>query len=174
MIFPTASDVLRCIDQTLLDTSDPEMPRMAVKSALATSRHLIRHVELRLRHESWILRDDVVKTTMLLETVAAYLDAGNDPAMSEMGGRIRATLTTPAALDEEAGGDGMDTLRTRVLALREQVYAVLALLQRLTPERKAREDYREIRRLFRDHIAHELAQEALLVQPAFAGKGPRR
>lgn len=172
MIFPTASDVLRCVDQALRDASDSDVPPMAVKSALATCRHLIRHAELRLRHEAGILRDDAVKTTALLETIAAYLDTGADHAMTEMATGIRATLSAP---DTDAGGDdGMGALRTQVLTLREQVYTALACLQRLAPQTKAQKEYVEIRQRIRDYIADELVQEARLVQPAFASQGPRR
>lgn len=173
MIIPTASDILRCIDHTLQDASDPDLPRMSVRSALATCRHLVRHVDLRLQHETAMLRDDIDKTAALLERVKAYLDHAAGVDLPGLRDRIGATLAAHAGVPT-TGADGMATVRSRALALREQVHVVLAGLQRQSAPVKADEGYREIRRLIREYIAYELTQEARLVQPAFAGKGPRR
>lgn len=171
MIFPTPSDILRCVDQTLLDSSDVELPRMAVKSALATCRHLIRHVELRIRLEQEILLDDIAKTAALLGQVAAYLDTAD--AAAGLAGDIRAAVAeTPALLQGTA--DDMERIRARALSLREYVYAALKCLQGQVPEVRATESYREVRRLIREYTAYQIRQEAKMIHPAFLGKGPRR
>lgn len=172
MIYPTAVDILRCVDQTMLEASDLEMPRMSVKSALATSRHMIRHVELRLQLEASILLEDIDKTTALLHKVVAYLNTVNE-ASAGLGREIGALLAQAPALLKGTAED-LERISARALALREQVYAALASLQGLEPDVKVKEPYLEIRRLIRGYIAYELEQEARLIGPAFRGKGPRR
>jgi hypothetical protein len=75
MIYPTTPDILRCVDQTLLTASDESMPRMAVKSALASSRHMIRHANLRMQMERTILLDDIEKAGVLLDRLATYFQS---------------------------------------------------------------------------------------------------
>ena len=75
MIYPTASDILRCVERNLAAISDDDTPRTAIKSTLATSRHLLRHVDLRLKLEKPILLDDIDKASELLGKVATYLAA---------------------------------------------------------------------------------------------------
>ena len=62
MIYPTPADILRCVAHTIQMASADDMPRMAVKSALATSGHLIRHVELRMKMERSIDRMNSLPT----------------------------------------------------------------------------------------------------------------
>lgn len=170
MIYPTANDILRCVDQTLADASDIDMPRMAVKSALATSRHMIRHVDLRTQVEAEILHDDMVMTTTLLGQTLAYIDKASVPALDTLAREIRAVLATGSTAPGEATG----ALQARVLVLREQAYGALARLQKLDKADKEQEPYQELRQRFRNYITAELTQEARMVVPAFLGKGPRR
>lgn len=170
MIYPTPSDILRCVDQTLLDNSDIELPRMSVKSALATSRHLIRHVELRLRLEPEILLDDIEKTTVLLNRVAGYLESLQ---AGEMAQAIRESLAEKAEL-LRGKADDVERIRARALLLREHVYAALKLLQQQDAAARDTDTYREVRRLIREYMAYQIEQESRLIHPAFAGKGPRR
>lgn len=170
MIYPTASDILRCVDQTLADASDIDMPRMAVKSALATSRHMIRHVDLRTSVEAEILRDDMVMTTALLGHTLDYIDKASVPELEPLTAGIRAVLATGTA----APGDSIEALQASVLVLREQVYGALAALQKLDTADRNQEAYKDLRQQFRSYMTAELAQEARMIIPAFLGKGPRR
>lgn len=172
MIYPTPADILCCVDQTLLDSSDIELPRMSVKSALATCRHLIRHVELRIRLDPEILLDDIEKTTALLHHVAGYLETGNSAACV-LAKDVRASIAhEPHQLQGKAAD--MDGIRARALLLREHIYAALKLLQGLDAVTRHTDAYRETRRLIREYIAYQIQQEARMIHPAFAGKGPRR
>lgn len=172
MIYPTASDVLRCVDQTLLDSSDIELPRMSVKSALATCRHLIRHVELRIRLEPEILLDDIEKTTALLNHVAGYLETGGGAAY-QLAKDVRASLAQKAELLQGRAED-LDRMHARALLLREHIYVALKFLQSWDATTRATDAYREVRRQIREYIAYQIQQEAKLIHPAFSGKGPRR
>ena len=172
MIYPTASELLQLIDKTLLAASNENMPRMDVKSALATTRHLVRHVELRVKLEKSILLDDIDKTTGLLGKVVLYLDAGGSES-STLARRIRAVIEAAPQLQIKTP-DEMDNIIQRALALREQVYLSLAHLQRLPADTRGATAYADIRQLIRDYMSHQIKQEARLIDPAFVGKGPRR
>lgn len=172
MIYPTATEILHCVDHALLDASDPELGRMSVKSALATCRHMVRHVEVRLRLETEILLDDIDKTRALLTQLAAQIDTLGE-AQASLAQRIRSTLDNESA-ELESAGDDLPRVRARALNLREQVYQTLAALQMLDASIKDTAHYRQARSLIREYIAYELQQEARLIAPAFKGQGPRR
>lgn len=172
MIYPTASEILRCVDHTLLDASAADLPHMSVKSALATCRHMVRHVEVRLGLEMSILLEDIDKTRALLDQLAVYIDTLGE-AESSVAHGIRSTLASESA-GLEGTADNLERVQTRALNLREQIYQTLARLQALAAEVKDTERYQEARRMIREYIAYELQQEARLITPAFKGKGPRR
>ena len=173
MIYPTTSDILRCVDHTLMESSDIDMPRMAVKSALATCRHLVRHVDLRMQIEQGILIADIEKVTTLLGAVAEYLGTVS-AAEATLVGEIRATLADQPAALLQGKADDMDRVRSRALALRERLYGTLRHLQSLNADVQATPSYREVRRLIREYITWEIQQESKMVHPAFVGRGPRR
>jgi hypothetical protein len=172
MIYPTTSDILRCIDQTLLTASDENMPRMAVKSALASCRHMIRHANLRMQMERTILLDDIEKAGVLLDKLATYfqsLEAEQDDFIIS----IRAALCeSPNLLS--AAADELDNIIARAKALHELIYLSLSRLQGFSPALKVTEPYQGMRRLMREYMTYQIQQEAKIVYPAFAGKGPRR
>lgn len=172
MIYPTSSDLLRCIDQTLLTISAENTPHTAVKSALATSRHLIRHVELRLHLERAILLDDIEKTRELLGKIVAYLEshARQRPDLTHS---IRAVLGETAGFPSSAAGE-FDAIHARAKTLRELVYSALAQLQGVPVAEKATKPYGDIRQSIRDYMRYQIEQEDRLIHPAFCGKGPRR
>jgi len=172
MIYPTANDVLRCIDQTLAESADADLPAMARKSALASCRHLVRHVELRLRLERGLLQEDAERLAALLPGVADYLaDSGSEgPAQATA---IRQQLSRPAPASDD-GSDDLEPLRAHVLALREALYQALALLQKLDASRRESATYQALREGIRGYIREELQQEDLLIHDAFVGQGPRR
>ena len=172
MIYPTASELLQQIDQTLLAASDETMPRMAVKSALATTRHLVRHVELRLKLEKSILLDDIDKTSELLEKIAAYFNS-QDGECAAMAHSMRAVIEEAPQLLSRAP-DELDRIVHRAKALREQVYVSLAHLQNMPAAAQAAKAYGDVRQHIRDYMRYQIEQEARLIDPAFVGKGPRR
>lgn len=173
MIYPTASEILRCVDHTLMEASHIDMPRMSVKSALATCRHMVRHVDQRLQIEQGLLVEDIAQVSRLLDAVADYLGAIGE-AEAPLVGDIRATLADAPVPLLQGHVDDMDSVRRRALALREQLYTALRHLQSQGGERQATPAYRQVRTLIRDYIRWEIQQESKLVHPAFVGRGPRR
>lgn len=172
MIYPTANDILRCIDQTLLASMDTDMPRMSVTSALATCRHLVRHVGLRIALEKPVLLDDIDQAGALLARVADYFEsAGADHAA--MVSNIRSALAKKPQL-VTGKEDELDVIRERARELRELIYVTLAALQKFTAEQQAAKAYADTRQRIRDYMRYQIEQEARLIDPAFAGQGPRR
>ena len=172
MIYPTPADVLRCVEHTTQMMADETMPRMAVKSALATSGHLIRHVELRMKLERSILLDDVDKASAMLSKLASYLSSGSTHRV-KLATDIRATLASAPQL-LSAVPDDTEIVRERAKVLRELLYVSLKELQSATAEEKAAKDYQEIRRQMREYITYQIKQEGKLITSAFFGHGPRR
>lgn len=172
MIYPTASDILRCVERNLAAISDDDTPRTAIKSTLATSRHLLRHVDLRLSIEKPILLDDIDKASELLGKVATYL-ASQGGESSALAHSVRAVIEEAPQLLSKAPEE-MDNIVHRAKALREQIYVSLAHLQKLPADAQATKAYGEIRDLIRAYMRYQIEQEARLIDPAFAGTGPRR
>lgn len=172
MIYPTPADILRCVEHTIQMASADDMPRMAVKSALATSGHLIRHVELRMKMERSILLDDVEKAAALLDNLAAYLSGGS-AGRTKLARDIRGSLAkAPQLLSAEP--DDTEAIRERAKDLRELIYSALKELQSATAAEKTAKPYLDARRLLRGYMTYQIQQEARLVTPAFFGHGPRR
>lgn len=172
MIYPTVSELLACVDQVLQDASDENMPRMAVKSTLATCRHLIRHAELRSRLEKSIFLADIGKAGELLSSLAGYLHtSGND--RDGLANIIRSVVAEEPVL-LTMGADEIDLIRERAKALRELVYAALKHLQSAPAAERATEAYQEARRRLREYMKYQIEQESRMVTPAFQGHGPRR
>ena len=172
MIYPTVAELLSCVNKALLDASDETMPRPAVKSTLATCRHLIRHAELRVQLEKSILLDDIEKAGQLLGQLAAYLEASasDREGLSRV---IRAVQAEAPQLQSAAPGEAEHIL-LRAKALRELVYSALKHLQLAGAAEKATEAYKEARLLLREYMKYQIEQEARMVTPAFLGHGPRR
>ena len=172
MIYPTAAELLSCVNNTLLEVSDENMPRMAVKSALATCRHLIRHAGLRVQLEKSILLDDIEKAGQLLDRLAAYLEtSGND--RDGIARAIRSALAEAPQL-QSAASEETERILLRAKALRELIYTALKHLQLAAAAEKATETYQEARRLLREYMKYQIQEEARMVTPAFFGHGPRR
>ncbi|HKR47778.1 MAG TPA: hypothetical protein VJU59_50305, partial [Paraburkholderia sp.] len=165
-------EILHCVDHALLDASDPELGRMSVKSALATCRHMVRHVEVRLRLETAVLLDDIDTARSLLTQLATHVDTLGE-GQARIAQHIRSTLVNESA-ELDSAGDDLARVRARALSLREQVYQTLVALQALDASIKDTAHYRQARGLIREYIAYELQQEARLIAPAFKGQDPRR
>jgi hypothetical protein len=68
----------------------------------------------------------------------------------------------------------LDNIIARAKALRELIYLSLSRLQGFAPALKVTEPYQDMRGLMREYMTYQIQQEAKIVYPAFAGKGPRR
>lgn len=167
MIVPNAREVLAMIERTLTDVVEPECGTMAARSALATTGHLLRHVQLRLEHEGQVLTDDIAALRPLLRDLGVWLDAAGEtvasvPTALSRSFRAQNAYPTLESLGEEAG------------ALRHALTDALERLIALRPAHGTDPAYLALRQDIRTYLAAQIIAEAAYVGPAFTGKGPRR
>jgi hypothetical protein len=167
MIHPSATDILKTIDATIEAKVIPSLKDLDGKSAIATVRHLLRLVRVRIEEEGQILADDIAMLRRLLPQVRDYLvSVGSTEAA-----RIDAVLA-------EGSADGrypsLDRIAGEAGALREAVYQALKHLQTMRAARKDEPEYRAVRTAIRDYVVWQNEQERKLIAPAFYGQGPRR
>lgn len=168
MIHPRATDILKTVDATIEAKVIPSLKDLDGQSAIATVRHLLRLVRVRIEEEGQVLADDVAALRRLLPTIAAYLH----PIDRSAAERIEAVLKTAGP---DAGRyPSLDRLADEAGQLREAVYQALKHLQGMRDSRGNDTDYRETRTAIRDYIVWQNEQERKLIAPAFYGQGPRR
>lgn len=170
MITVTATDLLRVVDATLASKVEPSLSDLTGRSALATVRHLLNFVRVRIEQEGAALAGDSAVLRMLLADIAAYhRRAGDGDAAAAVDAALAAA---PIADPEET--PSLDTLTAETRALREALHQALARLQRLREGRRDDPDYVAIRAAIRACIVSEIEAEGAIVAPAFFGRGPRR
>jgi len=170
MIYPSAIDCLKTIESTLENKIKPLLSGTFERSTLATVGHLLRHVVCRIEHEGDVLFDDIQALKRLLPEIRRYAaqPGGSNAVIAEIDDVLARHFRPPGAypsltsLAEEAG------------ALREALASAQTWLIATAGERKNRADCQHIREQIRTYIAQQLTGEALLVEPAFVGHGPRR
>lgn len=167
MIVPTAREVLAMIERTLTDVVEPDCGTMAARSALATTGHLLRHVQLRLEHEGQVLTDDIAALRPLLHDVAAWLDRTGAPVASIAAALSRTFRATNAYPTLESLGEEAGTLRHALTDALERLIALRA-------DHGTDPAYLALRQDIRTYLAAQINAEAVYVGPAFTGKGPRR
>ena len=173
MIHPTAADILKTIDATLAAQVAPALDSLDGQSAVATIRHLLRLVLVRIEDEGQNLIDEISALRRLLPSVGDYLRSTG--AGMEQRQRIDAALAEAVAGDAgDARYPTLETLAERLSGLREALYQALKTLQALRPERQEQPEYRAIRAAIREYIVWQNEQERKLIAPAFYGQGPRR
>jgi hypothetical protein len=159
---------LKTVDATIEAKVIPSLKDLDGRSAIATVRHLLRLVRVRIEEEGQVLADDLAALRRLLPTIAAYRHP-IDPSEAE---RIEAALKTAAP---DAGRyPSLDRLAEEAGQLREAVYQALKHLQGMRDSHGNDADYRETRAAIRDYIVWQNEQERKLIAPAFYGQGPRR
>lgn len=169
MIHPSAAQIVRNIEATLVDVVEPAVQTTTAHSALATIGHLLRHVALRIEQEGQILADDILVQQTLLADVAAYFTTAGDAGQADA---IHAALAQSAAPDARYPSLGI--MGTRASLLRQAIQDALIFLQ---GDRETRNDdpaYQAIRTAIRAYLASEVQAEGTLIHPAFEDKGPRR
>lgn len=170
MIHPRATDILKTVDATIEAKVIPSLKDLDGRSAIATIRHLLRLVRVRIEEEGQILVDDVAALSNLLPTVASYLRSVGGAEVEA--GRIEQVLETAAP---EAGRyPSLDQLAEQAGKLREAVYRALKQLQEMRDSHGNDANYRATRSAIRDYIVWQNEQERKLIAPAFYGQGPRR
>ncbi|MGK2908233.1 MAG: hypothetical protein ACSLE1_00270 [Sphingobium sp.] len=169
MIHPSAAQIVRNIEATLVDVVEPAVQTTTARSALATIRHLLRHVALRIDEEGQILADDIPAQVQLLDKIAAYLAETGYAGQSDA---VHLALTQ--ATEPDARYPTLVIMGARASRLRQAVQDALIFLQGERDARGADPAYLAIRAAIRTYLAAEVTAEAALINPAFEDKGPRR
>jgi hypothetical protein len=168
MITVTATDLLKTIDATLVQYVEPSLGDIGGKSALATVRHLLNFVKVRIEREGQVLLDDIAALKLTLADVIAYHRAAGDDA----GATEQALNAAPAP--DPTKYRSLNDLSAEAATLRETLYRALARLQALRAARGDDPRYKALRAAIRAYIVRQIEQEGEIVAPAFFGRGPRR
>ncbi|NWK98342.1 hypothetical protein DM806_22265 [Sphingobium lactosutens] len=169
MIHPSAIEIIRNIEATLVDIVEPAVQTTTARSALATIGHLLRHVALRIEDEGQLLTDDIAALKLLLNDLAVYIASTGDTA------RAREIGTAMSAAEPPAGRyPSIQILATQAAALRAVMQDILAYLQTQRDARRGEADYLAARAAIRAYLTADVLMEARLIHPAFEDKGPRR
>ena len=158
MIYPTASDVLRCVLSTLEESVIPSLRGTPDASAAQTMSHLLRHVRNRIEFEGQSFFDEVLELENLMLSLADYFESLD--ALTEA--RIEAARLRDALRDREIDERAYPTLgKTGALVcrLREGVYSSLKFLQSMPVSYRQSLEYRQIRRAIRDYIRWQLDEQ---------------
>lgn len=173
MITPSAVDLLRTVETMLASLSDSLSGNPAGKSAVATARGLLRHTAIRIECEGQLLSDDIRALHELLPAVSRYLAARADDHEADLlAAEIDRTLATQ--FRPEGCYADLVSLAQEAGVLREQLYKSLALLQSRRNSSSNQPGYLDVRARIRAYCTRQLEAEADLIEPAFAGQGPRR
>jgi hypothetical protein len=168
MITVTATDLLKTIDATLVQYVAPSLGDIGGRSALATVRHLLNFVQVRIEREGQVLLDDIAALKLTLAEVLAYHRAAGDDASA-----TEKALTAAPAPDATKYRS-LNDLSAEAGALREALYQALTRLQALRATRGQDPQYKALRATIRAYIVRQIEQEGEIVAPAFFGRGPRR
>jgi len=168
MITVSATDLLRVIDATLVSKVEPSLGDVNGRSALATVRHLLNFVRVRIEQEGAMLIADDAALRGLLGQVAEYHRGAGDTGAAD---DVAAALGAAPTCDATAS---LDDLTGEARVLREALHRALAHLQSLRTERGDDPAYQQIRTAIREHVVRQIEAEGELVAPAFFGRGPRR
>lgn len=169
MILPTVHDMVLCMEQTIINTVEPDLKSSKGLSATATIKHMLRQVALRLELEGAILLEDIARQRVIVGRIADYLvDGGN----RETGERVKAALE-----DIPDAPDGYPTLQALAeiaVSLRNRFHDGLKALQALRDTCGDDPAYVALRTDIRSHMEWQVAEETKLIGPASFGQGPRR
>ena len=168
MINPTATDILRLVDATLKDKVEPSLSDLTGRSALATVRHMLRHVLVRVDVEGQLLTDDIAALRPLLQQVSRYLASKGVALAKEIDATLAKAHRAPGAYPT------LDSLGLEAGALRECVYQALKQLQSLRDAHGTESDYVAVRAAIRSYLVRQIEEEEKTIGPAFYGQGPRR
>ncbi|WP_156681242.1 hypothetical protein [Sphingomonas profundi] len=170
MTIVTVTDLLRTIDATLAEKVAPSVGDVGGRSALATVRHLLNFVRVRVEREGQTLVDDIAALQRLLIDLRGYLAGVGDSAMADGIADTLGMLPPP----DSARYRALDELAADAAVLRETLHVALAFLQRVRDTRRDDPAYRAARAAIRAYTVRQIEQEGEIVAPAFFGRGPRR
>jgi hypothetical protein len=166
ILTPTATEVLRCVRETMESGIIPSLSGRTERSNAATIQHMLRFVEYRIEKEGQLLFDEIAYLRALLPEALDWLaerpDA--DALKAAIGGAVDAT-------PDPTVYPSLTQLGKTVAKLRQNVCDVLVLVQ-AAPESDGQAA--DLHQKLRDYIVWQLEQEGGMVEPAFIGHGPRR
>jgi len=172
MIYPTVIDLLRTIDGNLVSKVEPSVADMSARSAIATIRHILRHVRVRVEREGQILTDDIVELRSLLPTLEKDLRRQNEAEGVALASAIGESLRR--VYRPKGSYPDLVSLAEEAHALRELLQAALQLLIRGESKRAQEPGYLALRSQVRSYITTQVERQSPLVELAFTGFGPRR
>ncbi|HUD90863.1 hypothetical protein [Sphingobium sp.] len=167
ILTPTATEVVRCVRETMESGIIPTLSGRTERSNAATIQHMLRYVEYRLETEGQLLFDEIAYLRDLFPIALAWLEGRAEG--EELAVAIRQSIE---AQPDPAVYPSLSRLGERVAMLRQHICDLLLLLQ-AAPEgdREATALHEQVRA----YIVWQLEQEGgKLVEPAFVGHGPRR
>jgi hypothetical protein len=171
VIYPTAVDILRTIEATIVDKIEPSLSDLSGRSASATVRHLLRHVIARLEHEGELLTEDIdALRGVLVEARDYFVSPGREHGAAQAA-RIAAALLLPQRSSKYAT---LQMLASEAGALRRCLYEALKQLQAVREQRQGDLQYLALRGAIRAYLVSQIEHEERIVAPAFFGRGPRR
>jgi len=164
------SDLLLTIDTTLAERVAPSVEEIGGRSALATVRHLLNYVRVRVEQDGQALVDDIAALRNLLGELSDYHNQAGDAAAATAIDDALGSLPPP----DPSRYRSLNELAADAAILREALYGTLATLQGLRDTRGGDPAYREARAAIRTYIVRQIEQEGDIIAPAFFGRGPRR
>jgi len=170
MMRPTATELLQTIDATLDQKVEPSLSDVGGRSALATVRHLLNFVRVRIEREGQLLTNDVAELRNLLPEMVDYFATRGEGGAAEA---VRQALAKPGP-QEPGRYLSLDELAEVAGGLREALHRALSRLQDMRDLRGGEPQYIALRSAIRAYVARQIENEGEIVGPAFFGRGPRR
>jgi hypothetical protein len=171
VIEPTAVDILRTIEATIVDKIEPSLSDLSGRSASATVRHLLRHVIARLEHEGDLLTAEIDALRVVLAKVRDYFVSLGAAEGAAWAAPIESVLAKSPVTARNAT---LHLVGAEAGALRRCLYEALARLQAIRESRAQDPEYVAVRSAIRTYLITQIEHEEQLIAPAFFGRGPRR
>jgi hypothetical protein len=171
VIAPTAVDILRTIEATIVEKIEPSLSDLSGRSASATIRHLLRHVIERLQHEGELLTEDIDALRGVLAKARDYFHSLGSEQGAGHAAAIESVLLPRRPAPTYAT---LEMLATEAGALRCCLYQALKQLQALRERQRQDPQYVALRGAIRAYLVTQIEHEERIIAPAFFGRGPRR
>jgi hypothetical protein len=164
ILTPSAAETVRCVRETLETWIAPALTGKSEISYVTTAAHLLSFVEGRIEHEGQLLFDEIRQLHGLFPQALDWL--ATRPGSEALAEAIRASLDFKR--DPEIY-PSLSLVADEVALLRRHVCDLLVLLNRADSS-----GGEALHAALRAYIDRQLAQEGMIVETAFRGRGPRR
>jgi hypothetical protein len=171
VIHPTTIDLLRAVEGNIESKVEPGVTDLAAQSALATIKHVVRHVRIRIEREGQVLFDDIAASRSLLPQLREDLAQG-DAAAAALAAAIGEGI--PREFRPQGRYPDLVSVAEEARFLREMVHQALQILIGQSDHRADDPKYNKLRADVRDYITLQVERQSPLVELAFTGFGPRR